>query len=356
MREFERAIRNIKGLDVKSMEEARIRQDTLTKPKGSLGRLEELSIRLAGIMRTSHPEINNKVIITMAGDHGVVEEGVTLYPQEVTVQMVNNFLRGGAAVNVLADHVGARVIVVDMGVSGKLDDHLSSPVGTELIIKKVGKGTRNMALGPAMSREEAFRSLEAGIEVVDEQVSRGMDILGIGDMGIGNTTASSAIASLFTGLNPIEVTGRGTGLDNGKLSHKINIIDKALKINKPDPHDAVDVLAKVGGFEIGGMAGAVIAAAAHRIPVVLDGFISGAAALIAVGIEPEVRNYLIASHQSVEAGHIHVLNYLKLKPLLNLNMRLGEGTGAALGISLAQAAASVLNKMATFSQAGVSEA
>jgi len=356
MREFERAIRNIKGLDAKSMEQARIRQDTLTKPKGSLGRLEELSIRLAGIMRNPHPAVNNKVIITMAGDHGVVEEGVTLYPQEVTAQMVNNFLRGGAAVNVLADHAGARVIVVDMGVSGKLDDHLSSPVDTELIIKKVGIGTRNMVLGPAMSREEAFRSLDAGIEVVDEQVSKGMDILGIGDMGIGNTTASSAIASVFTGLKPIEVTGRGTGLDNGKLNHKINIIDKALNINKPDPHDAVDVLAKVGGFEIGGMAGAVIAAAAHRIPVVLDGFISGAAALIAVGIEPEVRNYLIASHQSVEAGHIHVLNYLKLKPLLNLNMRLGEGTGAALGISLAQAAAGVLNKMATFSQAGVSEA
>ncbi len=356
MREFERAIRNIKGLDAKSMEQAGIRQDTLTKPKGSLGRLEELSIRLAGIMRTSHPAINNKVIITMAGDHGVVKEGVTLYPQEVTVQMVNNFLRGGAAVNVLADHVGARVIVVDMGVSGNLDDHLSSPVGTELIIKKVGKGTRNMVLGPAMSREEAFRSLEAGIEVVDEQVLKGMDILGIGDMGIGNTTASSAIASVFTGLKPIEVTGRGTGLDNGKLNHKINIIDKALNINKPDPHDAVDVLAKVGGFEIGGMAGAVIAAAAHQVPVVLDGFISGAAALIAVGIEPEVRNYLIASHQSVEAGHIHVLNYLKLKPLLNLNMRLGEGTGAALGISLVQAAVGVLNKMATFSQAGVSEA
>ncbi len=356
MRVLERVILNIKGLDAKSMEEAEIRQDTLTKPKGSLGRLEELSIRLAGIMRTPHPAINNRVIITMAGDHGVVEEGVTLYPQEVTAQMVNNFLRGGAAVNVLADHVGARVIVVDMGVSGKIDGYLNSPAGTELVIKKVGNGTRNMVLGPAMSREEAFCSLEAGIEVVDEQVSKGMDILGIGDMGIGNTTASSAIASVFTGLDPIEVTGRGTGLDDGKLRHKIDIIDRALNINKPDPHDAVDVLAKVGGFEIGGMAGAVIAATAHRIPVVLDGFISGAAALIAAGIEPEVRNYLIASHQSVEAGHVHVLNYLKLKPLLDLNMRLGEGTGAALGISLAQAAAGILNKMATFSQAGVSEA
>jgi len=356
MTTLERAIQNIKGIDAKSMEEAGIRQNTLTKPMGSLGRLEELSIRLAGIMRTPHPEINDRVIITMAGDHGVVEEGITLYPQDVTAQMVDNFLRGGAAVNVLADHVGARVIVVDMGVAGNFEADSSSPAGTELVIKKVGRGTGNMASGPAMCREEAFRSLEAGIEVVDDQVSRGMDILGIGDMGIGNTTASSAIASVFTGLKPMEVTGRGTGLDDGKLSHKISIIDKALKINKPDPHDAVDVLSKVGGFEIGGMAGAVIAAAAHRIPVVLDGFISGAAALIAVGIEPEVRNYLIASHQSVEAGHIHVLNYLKLKPLLNLNMRLGEGTGAALGISLAQAAAGVLNKMATFSQAGVSEA
>lgn len=347
---LQQIIRQIKPLDTQAMRLARARQDTLTKPQGSLGRLEELSIQVAGIQGRARPVIRNKVIVTMAADHGVVEEGVSLFPQEVTAQMVLNFLRGGAGINVLARHVGARVVVVDIGVAQELEPH------PDLVSRKVALGTGNIAHGPAMSRQRAVEAVEAGIEVVEGELAKGMDILGVGDMGIGNTTASSAIAAAITGAPVARVTGRGTGVDEERLRHKIEVIERALEVNRPDPADPLDVLSKVGGFEIGGLAGAILGAAAHRVPAVLDGFITGAAALIAVGLAPQVRDYLIASHRSVEVGHSLVLEHLGLKPLLDLDLRLGEGTGAALGIFLVEAAVKILSEMATFAEAGVSEA
>jgi len=332
------------------MRQAQARQDNLTKPQGSLGLLEELSVKVAGIKGLAQPRIRDKVIVTMAGDHGVAAEGVSLFPQEVTAQMVYNFLRGGAGINVLARHVGARVVVVDIGVATDLEPH------PKLLVKKVAYGTKNMAQGPAMSREEAIQSIETGIEIVESELSRGMDIVGTGDMGIGNTTPSSAIVAALTGAPVADVTGRGTGIDDEQLAHKVETIERALAVNRPDPADPLDVLAKVGGLEIGGIAGVVLGAAAHRGPVVIDGFISGAGALIAAGLAPQVKDYLIAAHLSVELGHRLVLERLGLIPLLNLNLRLGEGTGAALGISLVEAAVKVLDEMATFADAGVSEA
>jgi len=347
---LEKTINGIRPLDEEAMRQAQARQDNLTKPQGSLGLLEELSVKVAGIHGVAQPKIRDKVIVTMAGDHGVAAEGVSLFPQEVTAQMVYNFLRGGAGINVLARHVGARVVVVDMGVATDLEPH------PELLAKKVAYGTKNMAQGPAMSREEAIQAIEAGIEIVESELSRGMDIVGTGDMGIGNTTPSSAIVAALTGAPVADVTGRGTGIDDEQLVHKVETIERALAVNRPDPADPLDVLAKVGGLEIGGIAGVVLGAAAHRLPVVLDGFISGAGALIAAGLAPQVKDYLIAAHLSVELGHRLVLEQLGLSPLLNLNLRLGEGTGAALGISLVEAAVKVLNEMATFADAGVSEA
>lgn len=336
-------------LDERAMQTARARQDTLTKPAGSLGRLEELSVRVAGITGNPLPKIAHKVILTMAGDHGVVAEGVSAYPQEVTVQMVYNFLRGGAAINVLARHVGARVVVVDMGVAADLEPHPA------LVDRKIAYGTQNMAIGPAMMQEEAIQALEAGIEVVEEQFARGMDVLATGDMGIGNTTSSSAIVAAITGRPAAEVTGRGTGIDDTRLKKKIAVIEQALEFNRPDPDDPLDVLAKVGGLEIGGLAGAVLASAAHRIPVVIDGFISGTAALLAIKLCPKVRDFLIASHCSVEIGHQILLQHVGLKPLMNMDLRLGEGTGAALGIGIVEASLKILTEMATFAEAGVAE-
>lgn len=342
-------LNSIKPLDNKSMDIARQRQNSLTKPHGSLGRLEELSIHIAGIKAEIVTSLEHKAIITMAADHGVVSEGVTLYPQTVTRQMVLNFLNGGAGVNILAKHIDARVIVVDMGVIGGF------PPTAGLICKMIDFGTRNMAQGPAMTRHQAIDSIEAGIEIVEAETGKGLDILGTGDMGIGNTTASSAIFAAITGYPVEKITGRGTGIDDKQLTHKISVIKQALALNKPDPKDPLDVLAKVGGFEIGGLSGVILAGAARRIPMVIDGFISGAAALIATGLSPQAKDYLIAAHTSAEAGHALLLDYLGLKSLLNLNMRLGEGTGAALGISLADASVKILTKMATFAEAGVSE-
>jgi nicotinate-nucleotide--dimethylbenzimidazole phosphoribosyltransferase len=327
MDKLQSIINRIRPLDQEAMRQAQARQDNLTKPQGSLGLLEELSVKVAGIQGLARPRISDKVIITMAGDHGVAAEGVSLFPQEVTAQMVYNFLRGGAAINVLARHVGARVVVVDLGVATELEPH------PELLAKKVAYGTKNMAQGPAMSREEAIQSIEAGIEIVKSELSRGMDIVGTGDMGIGNTTPSSAIVAALTGAPVADVTGRGTGIDDEQLAHKVETIERALAVNRPDPADPLDVLAKVGGLEIGGIVGVVLGAAAHRRPVVIDGFISGAGALVAAGLAPQVKDYLIAAHLSVELGHRLVLERLGLIPLLNLNLRLGEGTGAALGIS-----------------------
>jgi len=339
----------IKPLDKKAMAEAQARQDQLTKPQGSLGRLEGLSVQLAGIQGRPIPQIRHKAIITMAGDHGVIAEGVSAYPQQVTAQMVYNFLSGGAGINVIARQVGARVIVVDMGVATEL------AANPRLLSKKVALGTRNMALGLAMTSKQAIKAIETGIEIVADEVAKGLDIVGTGDMGIGNTTASSAIYAVMLGKPVAEVTGRGTGVADNQLRHKMEVIDKALVVNQPDPNQPLEVLAKVGGFEIGGLAGVMLAAAAHRIPVVIDGFISGAAALIATALSPGLKDFLIAAHVSAETGHSLLFRHLGLKPLLDLNMRLGEGTGAALGIFLAETAARLLGEMSTFTEAGVSE-
>ena len=342
-------LREIKPLDEKVMKQARARQDELTKPRGSLGQLENLSIKIAGIKGEITSGFEHKAIIVMAADHGVVSEGVSLYPQEVTRQMVFNFLNGGAGINVLARFVGARVVIVDMGVVGGFEPH------PNLICKMIDFGTRDMAKGPAMTREQALDAIQAGIDVVEGEIARGLDIVGTGDMGIGNTTASSAICAVITGEPVEKVTGRGTGLAGEQLIHKVEVIQKALELNRPNPKDPVDVLAKVGGFEIGGLAGVMLGAAAHHIPVVIDGFISGAAALIAAGLAPGLRDYLIASHLSAESGHKILLEHLGLSPLLDLGMRLGEGTGAALGMVIVEAAVKTLAEMATFGEAGVSK-
>ncbi len=340
-------ISSIPPLDEAAMDAARERQDQLTKPQGSLGRLEELSIRIAGITAQPRPVIRHKVITVMAADHGVVAEGVSAFPQEVTPQMVANFLHGGAAINALARHVGARVVVVDMGVAADMPAHPG------LVPKKVAYGTANMAQGPAMTRAQAEQALLAGADVVRAQLQQGLDILGTGDMGIGNTTPSAAIAAALTGRDPADIVGRGTGLDDAGVQHKIDVVRRALALNQPSAEDALDVLAKVGGFEIAGLAGAMLSAAASRVPVMVDGFISTAAAMIAAGLAPSVRPYLLASHHSQEQGHGIMLDWLGLRPLLDLDLRLGEGTGAALGISLAEAACKVLDEMATFAEAAV---
>lgn len=342
-------IARIQGLDEAAMAAARERQGSLTKPPGSLGRLEELSVQLAGISGNAIPTIKDKVIITMAGDHGVVAEGVSAFPQEVTPQMVLNFLRGGAAINVLARHVGARITIVDMGVAAEMQPHPS------LVVKKIAPGTANMTQGPAMTREQAERTVLTGVEVVEAEIKKGLDIVGTGDMGIGNTTASAAIAAALTGIQPAKLAGRGTGVDDAGLKRKIDAIERALAVNQPDPKDGLDVLAKVGGFEIGGLAGVILGAAANRVPVMVDGFISTAAAMIAVTIVPAVRPYLISAHRSQEYGHSQMVEWLGLRPLVDLDFRLGEGTGAALGISFAEAACKILAEMATFAEAGVSD-
>lgn len=328
---------------------ARVRQGFLTKPPGSLGRLEDLSIQLAGIFGTERPRLRGKTVIVAAGDHGVVAQGVTGYPQEVTAQMVGNFLAGGAAVSVLARHAGVRLMIVDAGVAAELPPH------PELQVVHVGSGTADITLGPAMSRAQAERCLLAGVDLAQKAAESGADLIGTGDMGIGNTTASSAIASALTGRPPDETTGRGTGRTPREVRHKIEAVERALSVNRPDPQDALDVLTKVGGFEIGVLAGVVLGGAMERRAVVIDGFISGAAALVACGLCPAVREYLVASHRSAERGHRIVLRHLGLRPLLELNMRLGEGTGAVLAMGIVEAAAACLDEMATFGDAGVSD-
>jgi nicotinate-nucleotide--dimethylbenzimidazole phosphoribosyltransferase len=342
-------LNKIEPADKDIIELAHKRQDSLTKPRGSLGKLEDVSVRIAGMRRCITSTLDNSAIVVMAADHGVAEEGISAYPQEVTRQMVFPFLSGCAAVNVFARHVGARVVVVDMGVIGGFEPH---PL---LECQSIGFGTANMAKGPAMTLKQATDAIEAGIAVIEDQIAKGLDIVGTGDMGIGNTTAASAICAAITGRPVAEVTGKGTGIDDKQLLHKIAVIERALDINHPDGKDGIDVLSKVGGFEIGGLAGVILGAAANRIPVVIDGFISGAAALIAYKLSPLVKDYLVASHLSEERGHRVMLNYMELTPLLDLGMRLGEGTGAALGISLVEASVKILREMKTFDEAGVSD-
>ena len=340
--------RSIKPLDAKSQKQARIRQDNLTKPKGSLGRLEDLSIQLAGIYRTAAPKITKKAIFTMAADHGVCAEGVSAYPSEVTAQMVLNFASGGAAINVLGRHVGADVITVDMGVASDMIWPAS------IVSRKVRKGTRNMMREPAMTSSEASDAIMHGVELGINAAENGYDLIGIGDMGIGNTTAASALTAVFTGRPVAEVTGRGTGLDEDGLQKKIKVIEEVINLRRPDPKRPLDVLQRVGGLEIAGMAGVIIGAASKGVPIVLDGFISSSSALIAAGLAPESKSYMIASHRSVEKGHRAILDYLGLEPILDLRMRLGEGTGAALAMNIIEASCKILNEMATFESAGVS--
>ncbi len=347
---YERTVSSIGPLDEGAMAAARARHDQLTKPPGSLGRLEALSIQVAGITGDARPAIHDKVVITCAGDHGVVAQGVSAYPQEVTPQMVLNFLNGGAAINVLARHVGARVVVLDAGVAADIKPHPG------LRTAKIARGTSDMSLGPAMTRQQALRAIEVGIEAFEREREDGVTIVATGDMGIGNTTPSSAIVAALTGCPVAEVTGRGTGVDDRQLAHKVTVIEKALEVNRPDPNDALDVLSKVGGFEIGAIAGVILAAARHRVPVVVDGFISTAGALIAHGLAPVTAGYMIAAHNSVEIGHRVMLDHMGLSPCLDFDMRLGEGTGAVLVVGIVEAACRVLDEMATFADAGVSDA
>jgi len=330
-------------------EKARQKQNMLTKPTGSLGRLEDLSVQIAAIQHTLKPDVSRKVVVVMAGDHGVTREGVSAYPADVTPQMVHNFLQGGAAINVLSRQAGARVSVVDMGVAADF------PEGSGVIDRKISHGTANMAAGPAMSRLEAEQAIKRGIEIAFQEIDRGADLIATGDMGIGNTTPSSAIASIFTGLPVAEVTGRGTGVNDAGLATKIAIIEKAIRVNQPEKSDPIDVLSKVGGFEIGGLTGLVLGAASRGVAVVIDGFISTAAALLAYELAPDIQPYLIAAHRSVEIGQRAMLEKMGLDPLLDLGMRLGEGTGAALAFHIIEASVRILNDMATFESAGVSD-
>lgn len=339
----------IRPLDQAAIDAARARQDQLTKPRGALGRLEALSIQIAGITGVPRPRLRAPAVVVMAADHGIAHQGVSAYPTEVTPQMVLNFLAGGAAINVLARHVGARVVVVDMGVARDLPPH------PDLLVRKLASGTADFTREPAMSRAQAQAALEAGIGIAGALIDNGVDCLATGDMGIGNTSASSAIVAAITGRPVAEVTGRGSGVDDAGLQRKVTLIEAALALHRPAPHDGLDVLAKVGGFEIGGLAGVILGAAARRTPVVIDGFISGAAALIACSLAPAAQPYLVAAHRSVEQGHQAIFARLDLEPLFDLGMRLGEGTGAALGLSLCQAACKLLDEMATFAEAGVAD-
>jgi nicotinate-nucleotide--dimethylbenzimidazole phosphoribosyltransferase len=334
-------------LDAHAMATAAARWDTLTKPRGSLGRLEMLACQVAGIIGQARPRPAERLVFVLAGDHGVTAEGVSAYPSDVTAQMVYNFARGGAAINVLARHVGARVIVVDMGVDAEL------PTLPGLVARKVRRGTWNFAQQSAMTPDEALTCVECGIALVEAEIKGRQSWVVTGDMGIGNTTASSAIIAAMTGAPVERVTGRGTGVTGAALARKAAVIKEALDRHRPNARDALDVLAKVGGFEIGGLAGIVLGAAARRCPVVLDGLIATAAALLAVGLVPTAREYLIAAHRSVEPGHTVALQALGLEPVLDLELRLGEGTGGALALPVLEAACRLLDEMATFEEAGV---
>ncbi len=338
----------IKPANSRAVEEAQKHLDNLTKPPGSLGVLEDIAKKIAGITGEVKPPLPRKTCILLAGDHGVTDEGVSAFPKEVTPQMVMNFLNGGAAMSVLSRHVGAELVVVDIGVAADLPDH---PM---LIKKKIAYGTANMAKGPAMTREEAIEAIEVGIEIAEECLQKGAGIFGTGEMGIGNTTPSTAITAFYHGGGVAEVCGRGTGVDDESLKLKVRVIEKAIELNKPDGDDALDVLSKIGGFEIAGMAGVMLAAAANRKPVLIDGFISGAAALVASKLQPQVVDYMLASHLSEEPGHATILELLGLKPFLRMNMRLGEGTGAALAMNIVDGALKIVHEMASFTDAGVS--
>lgn len=341
-------INQIEDLDRKSMEEVQKRLDSLIKPPGSLGVLEEMAVRLAGITGKARPGVEGKAVIVMAGDHGVVEEGVSIAPSEVTAQMMHAMVNGTAGIGVLAKHAAARLVVVDVGV-------YTTVAIPGVVQRKVRAGAGNIAVGPAMSREEAVKALEVGIEAARAEIDAGSNLLAVGEVGIGNTTPSSAILAAFGGYTAEQATGRGTFVNDEVLKLKISAIARALAHNRPDPDDALDVLAKVGGLEIAGMAGVILGAAARRVPVLIDGFITTAAALVAYKLQPKTREYMIASHLSGEQGHRLMLQLLNLQPVVHMQMRLGEGTGAVLTMHLVEAATKIIWEMASFDEAGVSE-
>jgi nicotinate-nucleotide--dimethylbenzimidazole phosphoribosyltransferase len=351
---FRRAAGAVGPIDAAAAREAERRHDRLTKPRGSLGRLEELGARLAGIAGACPPPVPSPAVVAVfAGDHGVLAEGVSPWPAEVTAQMVANFCAGGAAVNVLARHVGAEVLVVDVGVATAL------PSAPGLVRAKVAPGTRNLAAQAAMTPEEATAALDVGAAVATAAVDGGARLLATGDMGIGNTTPSAALVAAFTGLPPARVTGRGTGVDDATFARKVAVVERALARTHEDlgaSPPPLEVLSSLGGLEIAALAGFVVGGAAARVPVVLDGVIAAAAALAAAALVPSCRPYLVAGHRSTEPGASAALEALGLEPLVDLGLRLGEGTGACLSVPLVQAAAKVLGEMATFESAGVTDA
>jgi len=349
---MQETIKKIQPADSGARAKAKARLEQLIMPHWALGRLMDLAMDLAGMTGSVKPAVARKTIVTMAGDHGVAAEGVSAYPQEVTPQMVGGFVHGVAGINALGRLAGAKVVVADLGVAADMSELAKSG---KIIDKKVAKGTANMAKGPAMTREQAQRSIEAGIEIANE-LGGATDVFGTGDMGIANTTPSTAILAVLTGTPVPDITGRGTGIDDTMLAHKIAVVARAIQVNAPDATDPLDVLAKVGGFEIGGIAGLVLGAAALHKPVVVDGFISTAGAMLACALCPDARDYVIAAHRSVEQGHRFMHTHLGKAPLLDLNMRLGEGTGAALAMNLVEAAVRILTEVATFAEAHVSEA
>lgn len=330
---------------------AKERLDQLAIPHWALGRLMDLALDLAAITGSLHPTVNRKSIVVMAGDHGIVAAGVSKFPQAVTLEMVRNFVIEAASINALARQVGAKVTVVDTGVAGDLSELAACG---KIVDKKIAPGTANFAEGPAMTREQAVRAIEAGIEVA-QSLGDQTDIFGTGDMGIGNTSPSSAIIAVICKYSVADVTGRGTGLDDDALANKIVILEKALKLNQPNPQDGLDVLAKVGGFEIGAIAGLILGAAAQKKPVVIDGIISSAGALLAHSLASQCKDYMIAGHRSAEQGHKIALDFLDKKPLLDLDLRLGEGTGGAVAMNLVGAAVAILTEVATFEEAAVSQ-
>ena len=349
MKQLSQILAEIKPVEPEWLTQAQERLDSLTKPIGSLGRLEELAARYVAMRGELFPRLERKQVVVFAADHGVVAEGVSAYPQDVTHQMVLNFLRGGAGINVLARHAGAVVEVVDIGVNHDFADYPG------LISRKVAYGSRNMAQEPALTLQEALQAVLVGVERAQAAIAQGADVLAAGDMGIGNTSPAAALGAIFTGKPASTVTGRGTGIDDKVWSHKVAVINRALELHRPDANNPLEALAKVGGLEIGGIAGFILGAAAGRRPLLLDGFIATAGALVAAALAPAVTDYLIAAHRSLEAGHQIMLDTLGLKPLLNFQMRLGEGTGAALGMGLLEAGVKIYHEMATFAEAGVTE-
>jgi len=347
---FNELLQNIKPASKDWEEKAWQRLKSQIRPRGSLGQLEIIAARLAAIKKTLAPDLGKKLIFTMAGDHGVASEGVSAYPQEVTAQMVYSFTQGWASINVLAGHVGADVKVVDCGVAVDL------PPDWPILHRKLAKGTANMAKGPAMSREMAIRGLLLGAELLQQaHAKEKYQLFGTGDMGIANTTPSTAIIAVLSGKPVAALTGRGTGINDEGLTRKISVVERALTVNQPDPKDPLDVLSKVGGFEIAGLAGAVLGAAAAGAPVVCDGFIATAGALIACKMAPAAKDYLFVSHRSQEIGHATMIEMLELRPILDLDMRLGEGTGSALAMNILEASAKVLKEIKTFQEAGVTD-